>query len=544
MKLRSYAKVNLTLDILGKREDGYHELETVFQHIDLYDEIELTELDSDEIEIECNIEQLQNERNLAYSAASLIKAKYNIENGVRISLKKNIPIGAGLSGGSANAAAVLKGLNLFWDLGLNKDELISLSKKLGMDVAFHILGGTCLGKGRGEKIEKIKDLEKYHVVLVYPGFNIKTKEAYSNLDHKEIGKEKSTGKFIEDYDISHLHNDFEYSIFDKYPKLEEIASKLGKNTLLSGSGSSVFGLFEDETEAKDVYDKLKKEHDNVFLTTTLNKKIELAKEMGFCFGVKRAIEEINKIIKEKKVYVLGKLIHNPQVIHDLERRGVGMVEDSRGIKEGTVVISAHGIANRTIESIEEKGLEVIDLTCPLVKKVHNITKKSEKEGRKIIVYGDKEHTEVRGIVGNLKNYKVIKDFNELTKEDLECKVTLVSQTTRDLRKFNNLAEKMKENGKDVEIKDTICISTRNKQESSIEIAKNSDIMIVIGGKISSNTLRLKEICSDLCETKHIETEKELKSEWFLDKERIGITAGASTPYEIIEKVIRKIENGF
>ena len=538
MKLRSYAKVNLTLDILRKRKDNYHELETVFQQIDLYDEIELVE--SDRIEIECSIKELENENNLAYRAASLLKEKFNVKKGVKIKVKKNIPIGAGLSGGSGDAAAVLKGLNVFWDLSLSKKELIKLSQELGMDVGFHILGGTCLGKGRGEILEKLKDLDKYYVVLVYPGFNVKTREAYSNLNYKKIGKEKSSEKFLKNYSLDNMHNDFEYSVFEKYPELREIRKELGKNALLSGSGSAVFGLFKEEKKAKEAYERLKKKY-KTYLTTTLNKKIELAKEMGFCFGVKRASEEIKKIGKEKNVHVLGKLIHNPQVIKKLERDGIKMIDDFKDIKEGTIVISAHGIADNIITKIAERELNVIDLTCPLVKKLHDITKEAEEKDRKVIVFGDEEHTEVKGIVGNLKNYKVIKNVGELTSDDLNCKLTLVSQTTRDVKKFNELVEKIKSKGKDVEIKDTICFATEDRQKSSVELAKNSDIMIVIGGKISSNTIRLKEICSEFCESKHIETEKELKSEWFLDKERIGITAGASTPYDIIDKVKETIK---
>lgn len=541
MKLRSYAKINLTLDILRKRKDNYHEIESVFQQINLYDEIELIKIDEDKIELECNLKELKNKNNLAYTAASLIKEKFDIKKGIKIKINKNIPIGAGLSGGSSNAAAVLKGLNLLWNLNLSKEELINLSRDIGADVGFHILGGTCIGRGRGEKLDKLKDLEKYCVVLVYPGFPISTKEAYSDLDYDKIGKEKSSEKFSKNYDLNYLHNDFEYPVLQKYPELKEIKKKLGKNSLLAGSGSSVFSIFREEKEAKQVYDILSKDYKRTFFTVTLNKKIGLAKEMGFCFGVKRAIEEINKISKGKKVYVFGRLIHNPQVIARLEKQGMIMIDDFRDIKEGTIVISAHGIADKIIEEIKDKGLEIVDLTCPLVKKVHDITKEAERKGNKIIVFGDEEHTEVKGIVGNLKNYKVIKNISELTGGDLNCRLTLVSQTTRDVKKFGQIAKKIKEINKNAEIKDTICLATKDMQKSSIELAKKADIMIVIGGKMSSNTVRLKEICSQYCETKHIETEKELKTDWFLDKEIVGITAGASTAHNTINKVKERIE---
>jgi len=270
MKLSSYAKINLTLDILGKRKDSYHEIRTVYQTISLYDDI-IFKKTKEKITIESSLKELENDTNLAFKAAKLIKERYKIKNGVSISIKKRIPIGAGLSGGSSNAAAVLKGLDKLWNLRLNKEQLIALSRELGMDVAFHILGGTCLGKGRGEILKKIKDFPKHYVVVVYPGFMISTREAYSSIDLKRIGKKRSTEKFIKNYDLNEMHNDFEYSIFRKYPELKKIKEELGTYALLSGSGSSVFGLFNNEKDAQEVYNKLKKKYKNVFLTTTVNK---------------------------------------------------------------------------------------------------------------------------------------------------------------------------------------------------------------------------------------------------------------------------------
>ncbi|MBD3164597.1 4-hydroxy-3-methylbut-2-enyl diphosphate reductase [Candidatus Woesearchaeota archaeon] len=541
MKLKSYAKINLTLDILGKRDDGFHDIETVFQQISLFDEIELVRLDSDRIKLECSARELENEDNIAYRAASLLKAKFNVEKGVEIKLKKNIPVGAGLSGGSSNAAAVLKGLNVLWGLKLPKKKLASLGKEIGMDVPFHILGGTCIGKGRGEKVEKLKDLEKHYAVLVYPGIHVSTKEAYSALDYSKTGKSNSSEKFIKDYDLQYLHNDFEFSSSSKYSGLEKIRKELGPDSLLTGSGSSVFGLFLEEEKAEEIYEKAKQKYPKAYLSSTLNKKIELAHEMGFCFGVKRAIDEINKLDKTKGVYVLGNLINNPTVVKELEEQGVSMIDAYRGIDKGIIVITAHGIKDSRIQDIKSKGLKVIDLTCPLVKKVHEITKKEEKKGRKILIFGDEEHTEVKGIAGNLHNYSIISDIQNIDKQDLECS-TVVSQTTRSVEKFSEISNALKKRGKDIRVIDTICAATKNRQESAIALAKKSHIMIVIGGKISSNTKRLKETCSQYCETRHIETEKEIRSEWFFDKENIGITAGASTPDRIISKVVQRIEN--
>ncbi len=269
MNIKSYAKINLTLDILKKREDGYHEIATVFQQVGLCDEIELTKI-SEGIEIECNVKNIAHEGNLAYKAARLVKEKYPITEGVKIDLEKTIPIGAGLSGGSSNAAAVLKGMNELFSLNLSSNELIELSKELGMDVAFHILGGTCVGRGRGEILEKVADFPAHYVVIVYPGFSINTAKAYGGIDIDTVGKKKSTGKFIENYSLDYLHNDFEQSIFKEYPKLEELKKQLGDHSLLSGSGSCVFGLFEKEEDAQKVYEEIKKTYPQTFLARTIN----------------------------------------------------------------------------------------------------------------------------------------------------------------------------------------------------------------------------------------------------------------------------------
>jgi 4-hydroxy-3-methylbut-2-enyl diphosphate reductase len=383
-------------------------------------------------------------------------------------------------------------------------------------------------------------MEKKYVVVVYPDFPISTKEAYSEIDYAKAGRAKSSEKFIKDYDLNQIHNDFEFSILKKYPQIVKIKKELGKNSLLSGSGSCVFGLYGSEGEAKEIYARLKNRYKDVFLTATLNKKIVLAKEYGFCFGVKRAIDEIHKIGRTEDIYILGNLINNPSVVRDIEEKGFKIVQRHDNIKKGIIVITAHGIADDMIKDIRKKGLKVIDLTCPLVKKVHNITKKEEKAGRKILIFGDKGHTEVKGIMGNLKKYKIFTDIASIDKDDLECSA-LVSQTTRSVEGFKKVSDQIKKIGKDVKVIDTICAATKNRQKSAIILAKKSDIMIIVGGKISSNTLRLKEVCKEFCMTEHIETGVDLNPEWFYDKRVIGITAGASTPENIISDVIKKIE---
>lgn len=267
--------------------------------------------------------------------------------------------------------------------------------------------------------------------------------------------------------------------------------------------------------------------------------IKLAEESGFCFGVKKALDRVNSIENKENLYVLGKLIHNSQVIESLKKQGIKFIENIDEIKQGTLVISAHGISDDIIAKAKEKQLNIIDTTCPLVKNVHNITKNLEQQGYRIIIFGDKQHTEVKGIKGNLKDPIIISNIQEL--ENLQTgKYALVSQTTQDIVKFNEISNKLKEKIRDLIITDTICSATKLRQENAEKLAKESDLMLVIGDYNSANTKRLKDICSKIVETKHIEKPNEIKKEWFKDKENIGITAGASTPKNVIREVIAMI----
>ena len=268
--------------------------------------------------------------------------------------------------------------------------------------------------------------------------------------------------------------------------------------------------------------------------------IRLAEESGFCFGVKKALDRVDAILDKKNVYVLGKLIHNPQVIGDLKKEGVKFVDSIDEIKEGTLVISAHGASDDVIWEGKGKELKMIDTTCPLVKNVHNITKNLEMQGYRIIIFGDKEHTEVKGIEGNLKDPIIINSVSELD-ELKEGKYALVSQTTQDVVEFNEISEELKKKVKDLIISDTICSATKARQENTKKLAEEVELMIVIGGYNSANTKRLKDICNKITETKHIENSGDLRKEWFKDKENIGITAGASTPESVVKNVIDKIK---
>lgn len=274
-------------------------------------------------------------------------------------------------------------------------------------------------------------------------------------------------------------------------------------------------------------------------------KVTIADSAGFCVGVKRALSEIDKLAGKKDVYVLGKLIHNQQVVEDLEKRGVRSVGDIKDVPaKSSIVITAHGAPAKKIEDLKSFGFNVIDLTCPLVKRVHDITMAAEAEGDRVIIFGDREHIEVKGIAGNLHEPIIISDLSGIDGIDQARNYCLVSQTTQNVEKFDKIAGGMKKIINSLKVCNTICEPTKQRQKSAVELAKRCDLMIVVGGSMSANTKKLRQRCSEMTKTVHIETEQELKPEWFLGKENIGITAGASTPDYIIKKIVEKIEDEF
>ena len=273
--LKSPAKINLTLDILRKLPDGYHEISSIIQEISLYDEIKIEK--SDQLRIYCN-EPIPLKENLVLKAWKLLKNKFNIIDDVSINIKKNIPLGAGLGGGSSNAAAALKGINELFSLNLKNEELIKLASQIGMDVPFFIVGGTCMAKNRGEVIEKIRHLPKIELILANPGFPVSTEEAYKSLDLANIGKKLATEKLLKIINkgnakeiASYLHNDFESATAKKYPAIKALKEKmisLGcSNAVMSGSGPTVFAIVEKNKE--EIYNKLKEDINLVFSATTL-----------------------------------------------------------------------------------------------------------------------------------------------------------------------------------------------------------------------------------------------------------------------------------
>ena len=281
-------------------------------------------------------------------------------------------------------------------------------------------------------------------------------------------------------------------------------------------------------------------------------EVILAKSAGFCFGVKRAVETVyEQTGTENQIYTYGPIIHNEEVVKDLESKGVTVLEgeeDLRKLDKGTVVIRSHGVSREICEMIEKKGLTCVDATCPFVKRIHRIVEKESGEGRRIIIIGNPGHPEVEGIMGwSHTPAAVIESAEEA--EKFTClpgeKLCLVSQTTFNYNKFKELVEIFQKKGYNITIVNTICNATEERQTEAREIADKVDAMIVIGGKHSSNTRKLYEICRERCKSTYlIQTLDDLHLELPETAALVGITAGASTPNNIIEEVQNYVRINF
>lgn len=275
------------------------------------------------------------------------------------------------------------------------------------------------------------------------------------------------------------------------------------------------------------------------------KDIVIVKSAGFCFGVKRAVDGVYSLIGEgRKICVLGELIHNRQVNEDLYKKGVVKIDSPEQCEEGSlVVIRAHGVGQAVEEKIKAMGAEVVDLTCPYVKKIHSIVSRQSEDGKFVVIVGDSAHPEVIGIAGWCKGgrCKVINTPGQAA-ELKEQNICVVSQTTGSRTNFENICDILKNTCKDAVIYDTICSATKTRQLEAMEISKQCDVMFVVGGKSSSNTVKLYNICAQNCKnTFHIENFEEIPQDINYKNKKIGITAGASTPSGIIEEVAKAME---
>lgn len=280
--------------------------------------------------------------------------------------------------------------------------------------------------------------------------------------------------------------------------------------------------------------------------------VKLAKSAGFCFGVSRAVDTVYERIEQGgKIYTFGPIIHNEQVVNDLLNKGVSVVdslEDLDNLEKGTVVIRSHGVARSVYEGIESRGFEIVDATCPFVKRIHKIVLNASSNGDKIVIIGNAGHPEVEGIRGWSETPATVVENEEEIKKlafSKEDRVTVVSQTTFNHNKFEYLVEVLKEFVYNINVANTICNATDERQREAAVLAKEADAMIVIGDIHSSNSKKLYEISSSNCvNTYFIQTLKDLHLDLPANANLVGITAGASTPNTIIEEVQNYVRINF
>ena len=262
---KAYAKINLGLDVVGKRADGYHEVRMIMQNIKLYDKISIHIINSSKIKLQTNLPYLpSNDNNIVYKAASLLREKHNIKSGLYINLNKTIPVSAGLAGGSTDAAATLHGMNELFNLNLTLDELMDVGLILGADVPYCLMGGTVLSEGIGEKLTKLPPLPFCHILIVKPKINVSTQKIYQNFDLLKVTNHPNIDAIIQGIENNDLHqttkylgNVLESVTINKYPEIEKIKNTMIEqgaiNSLMSGSGPTVFGIFDDSKKAKNAY---------------------------------------------------------------------------------------------------------------------------------------------------------------------------------------------------------------------------------------------------------------------------------------------------
>ena len=282
-------------------------------------------------------------------------------------------------------------------------------------------------------------------------------------------------------------------------------------------------------------------------------EVKLAKTAGFCFGVRRAVDTVYEQVEQTDgpIYTYGPIVHNEIVVQELEEKGVKVLnseEELKSLTGGTVIIRAHGAGKKVYGLLEQQGVRLVDATCPFVKKIHRIAQKEEANGRHILIIGNAKHPEVEGIRGWCEKASyVVESADEARNLTFPAgeKLCIVSQTTFNYNKFEDIVEIISKKGYDIIVLNTICSATEERQTEAREIASDVDAMIVIGGSHSSNTQKLFEICKKECEnTYYIQSRDDLDLKTSQSIRCVGITAGASTPNKIIEEVQKHVRIKF
>ena len=273
-------------------------------------------------------------------------------------------------------------------------------------------------------------------------------------------------------------------------------------------------------------------------------EVILAEHLGFCYGVKRAIEIARQnASSDGSSSTLGPIIHNPQMVERLKNEGVGTVGSLEEMDDGLIIIRSHGVGPKVYEEAESRGLELVDATCPHVKKAQLSAKLLSEEGYTVVIVGEKNHPEVKSIFEwTAQDAYIIETEAEANALPRIGKLGIVSQTTFSGDRFRSIVSCLLEKSREIKILRTICTATDLRQAAALDLAEKVDVMLVIGGKNSANTTRLAQLCATKCKTYHIETVEELQDDWIKDVNKMGITAGASTPDWIIKEVYKQCQS--
>ncbi len=275
-------------------------------------------------------------------------------------------------------------------------------------------------------------------------------------------------------------------------------------------------------------------------------KIEKARELGFCFGVRRALKIIESAARRgQSIATLGPIVHNKTVVARLKALGVRVVEDAGNLESGTIAVSSHGVSPAVLEKLLAEEAEVIDTTCPIVRSAQKAARRLANAGFGVIIFGEASHPEVRGLLGWAGDKSIASmNADQVEIESLPTRIGIMAQTTQSRAEFiafvNRLNQRLLPRAREIRVENTLCQETQKRQLAAEDLAGTSDLMIVVGGHNSANTRRLAEVCQHIVETHHIENAGEIDIEWLKGKKAVGITAGASTPDEAIEQVIDKI----
>jgi len=276
--------------------------------------------------------------------------------------------------------------------------------------------------------------------------------------------------------------------------------------------------------------------------------IIVAKNCGFCYGVKRALKMARSIRSRSagKVFTLGDLIHNPRVISELEKRGIHSVDAVDRVEGGTVIIRSHGVPPQVIKKLQKKKVEIVDATCPIVKKIQRLVDRLSRKNRELIIVGNREHPEIKGLMGYSRGKGIIiEDETQVEGLPWRKKRAVLAQSTQDIFLFSRVVAALIERTESLDVHNTICLYTQARQKSTSELASHVDVLLIIGGKNSSNTRQLYEISKRILPSTHlIESANQINPRMLRRAKRIGLSGGASTPPEAIEEVVARIQRDF